>query len=106
MQMHPKLWVANILMPISICKILYAINDTVKANVRLSASVKNTWKIPSPAIRQKWKTCRNPAKRLSVKLKKKQNSWYRKPMHGLKTPSAPLRKHRLKKRKPARHVRN
>ena len=61
---------------------------------------------PSPAIRQKWKTCRNPAKRLSVKLKRKQNSWYRKPMHGLKTPSAPLRKHRLKKRKPARHVRN
>ena len=103
---HPKLWAVNTSMLINTCKTLYVTSDIGKANARPSANARNIWKTPSPVIRQKWKTYKNLARRLLKKPRKKQNNWYKRPMPELRIPSVPLRKHRLKKKRLARHAKS
>ena len=106
LQTLPKLWAANTSMQTNICKISFVTNATGKENARPFAKGRNTWKRPSHVIRQRWKSCRNPARRLSVRLRKKLNDYYKNQMHGSKTRYVPSKRHRPKKRKPGLSVRN
>ena len=70
-----------------------------EGNAKRSANGRSTWKKRSPAIRLKWKNCKNHEKRLSGRLKRKRNECYRNRMPVLKIRSVPLKRHRQKKEK-------